>query len=160
MTNEERRLRLTENELYRLMGQVTTVMDRFYLDALIGLVPGWGDAATVLFAIPFIYFAAVVVRSLPLTLAIINNALWDVLLGMIPFFIGDVIDVFHRSHLRNMRLVQGYVDGDRQAVREVRKGAAAALVTMLLLLLLIALMVWLLIALGEWVFAFWQRPKG
>lgn len=33
---------------------------------------------------------AKVIKSIPLTLAVLNNAFRDVLMGMIPFFVGDV----------------------------------------------------------------------
>ena len=32
------------NRTYRTMGFLTRYMDRYYLDALIGIIPGWGDA--------------------------------------------------------------------------------------------------------------------
>ena len=116
---EQRRQRLMENGLYQAMQTVTRYMDRYYLDALIGLVPGWGDVITVLSVLPFVYFSTKVIRSVPLTLAVLNNGLRDVLLGMIPFFVGDIIDVFHRSNVQNMQMVQKdtaftlnpYVDG-------------------------------------------------
>ena len=79
------------------MNDITRYMDRYYLDAIIGIIPGWGDVITMFCVVPFIYFSTRVIKSIPLTLAIINNALRDVLLGMIPFFIGDIIDVFHRA---------------------------------------------------------------
>ena len=63
-------------------------------------VPGGvGDVLTSALALPFIYFALVQVRSIPLTLAVICNVLKDALLGSIPFFIGDIIDVFNRSYV-------------------------------------------------------------
>ena len=91
-------------------------MDRYYLDALIGVIPGWGDAIALLCVVPFVYFSSSVIKSLPLTLAVLNNALRDVLLGMIPFFVGDIIDIFHRSNTQNMQMIQGFVDGDEKVI--------------------------------------------
>ena len=71
------RQRLMDNKVYQAMGNLTKYMDRYYLDALFGLMPGWGDLITVLSAIPFIYFSAKVIKSIPLTLAVINNSLRD-----------------------------------------------------------------------------------
>ena len=48
----------------------------------IGVIPGWGDAIALICVVPFVYFSARVIKSIPLTLAVLNNALRDVLLGM------------------------------------------------------------------------------
>ena len=152
-----RRQQLMDNSLYQTMQTLTRYMDRYYLDALIGLVPGWGDVIAVASVLPFIYFSARIIKSIPLTLAVINNGLRDVLLGMIPFFIGDIIDAFHRANVQNMRMVQGFVDGDPAIIREVNRRAVQSAIVMIVLLILIALLLWVLIALGEWIFSFWHR---
>ena len=111
--NEKRELqrkRLMDNKAYQTMSGLTRYMDRYYLDALIGIIPGWGDAIALLCVVPFVYFSSRVIKSIPLTLAVLNNALRDVLLGMIPFFVGDVIDIFHRANTKNMAMIQGFVD--------------------------------------------------
>ncbi len=154
--DEKRRLRrerLMGNKAYQAMKGLTRCMDRYYLDALIGVIPGWGDAIAMLSAIPFVYFSVRVIRSMPLTLAILNNTLRDVLLGMIPFFVGDIIDVFHRANTKNMAMIQGFVDGDEAIIREVNKKARQSAVVLILLLLLIALMIWLLITFGSYLYS-------
>ena len=40
----QRRQRLMDNRAYQTMQGLTRYMDRYYLDALIGVIPGWGDA--------------------------------------------------------------------------------------------------------------------
>ena len=45
---ELRRKRLMENKAYQTMNSLTRYMDRYYLDALIGIIPGWGDAIALL----------------------------------------------------------------------------------------------------------------
>lgn len=132
------------------MSTTTRYMDRYYLDALIGIIPGWGDAIALVSAIPFVYFSTKVIKSIPLTLAILCNTLRDVLLGMIPFFVGDIIDVFYRANVRNMAMIQGFVDGDEEIIKTVNKRAWQAVGIIILLLTLIALMIWLLIALGQY----------
>lgn len=141
---EQQRLRLRSNRLYQSMTNVTRYMDRYYLDAVIGLIPGWGDALTLLAALPFLYFSTRVIRSLPLTLAILNNALRDVLLGMIPFFVGDVIDIFHRANTQNMRMVEGFVEGDEEIIRTVNRRALQSGLAIVLMVALIGLMFWVL----------------
>lgn len=85
------RQRLMGNKAYQTVQGLTRYMDRYYLDALIGVIPGWGDAIALISVVPFVYFSLKVIKSLPLTLAVLNNALRDVLLGMIPFFVGDLV---------------------------------------------------------------------
>lgn len=85
---EQQLRRLQDSKVYHAMESLERYMDRYYLDAIIGFIPGWGDAFSLLCATPFIYFSARVIKSVPLTLAVINNALRDILLGLIPFFCG------------------------------------------------------------------------
>ena len=117
----QRRARLMDNQVYQSMQSFTRYMDRFYLDAVIGLIPGWGDAVALLCVVPFVYFSMCIIKSIPLTLAVLNNALRDVLLGMIPFFIGDVIDIFHRANMKNMAMIQGFIDGDEAIIKQVTR---------------------------------------
>lgn len=148
------RQRLMDNKVYQAMGNLTKYMDRYYLDALFGLMPGWGDLITVLSAIPFIYFSAKVIKSIPLTLAVINNSLRDVLLGMIPFFVGDIIDIFHRANTQNMKMVQGFVDGDETIIKDVNKKATQSAIVLIVTILLIILMFWALISFGKYLISF------
>ncbi len=147
-----RRQRLMNNKVYQSMRMATRYMDRYYLDAIIGFIPGWGDTIAVLSALPFIYFSSRVIKSIPLTLAVINNALRDVLMGMIPFFVGDIIDFFHRSNIQNMAMVQGFVDGDEAIIKKVNQRALQSVIVLIVLLLLIALMIWALITFGSYLY--------
>jgi len=157
MRKEEKRLlqrqRLMQSKSYQTMCSLTRYMDRYYLDALIGVIPGWGDAVALLSAVPFVYFSASIIRSLPLTLAILNNALRDVLLGMIPFFIGDIIDIFHRANTQNMAMIQGFVDGNETVIKEVNRRAWQSAIILVILLLLIGVALWLLISFGSYLFS-------
>lgn len=148
-----RRKRLMENKVYQAMGSVTRYMDRYYLDALMGFVPGWGDAIALLSVVPFVYFSSRVIRSIPLTLAVLNNALRDVLMGMIPFFVGDIIDFFHRANIQNMEMIQGFVDGDENVIRQVNQRAWQSAVVLVVLLLLIGLMIWALVSFGSYLYS-------
>ncbi len=122
------------------MNSLTRYMDRYYLDALIGIIPGWGDAIALL-------------KSIPLTLAVLNNALRDVLMGMIPFFVGDVIDFFHRANIQNMQMIQGFVDGDETIIKQVNQRAWQSAIILIVLLLLIALMIWALVSFGSYLYS-------
>ncbi|MBQ9470098.1 MAG: DUF4112 domain-containing protein [Bacteroidales bacterium] len=147
------RKQLMDNKVYRAMLFLTRYMDRYYLDAIIGLVPGWGDAIALLSTVPFVYFSLRIVKSVPLTLAVLNNSLRDVLLGMIPFFVGDIIDIFHRANRQNMAMIQGFVDGDAAIIKQVNQRATQAAVVLVLMLLLIALMIWLIVSVGSYIYS-------
>ena len=153
----QRRKRLMDNRAYQAMQGLTRYMDRYYLDALIGVIPGWGDAMSLLCALPFVYFSAHVIKSVPLTLAIINNALRDVLMGMIPFFVGDIIDFFHRANIQNMQMIQGFVDGDEAIIKQVNQRAFQSAIVLVILLLLIALMIWALVSFGSYLYSLKNR---
>ena len=148
-----RRQRLMGSKAYQAMAVLTRYMDRYYLDALVGLIPGWGDVIALLCVVPFVYFSMRIIKSVPLTLAILNNALRDVLLGMIPFFVGDIIDIFHRSNVQNLAMIQGFVDGDEAVIKKVNRRALQSAIALVALLLLIGLMIWGLIALGGYLFS-------
>jgi len=149
----QRRARLMDNQVYQSMQSLTRYMDRFYLDAVIGLIPGWGDAVALLCVVPFVYFSMCIIKSIPLTLAVLNNALRDVLLGMIPFFIGDVIDIFHRANMKNMAMIQGFIDGDEAIIKQVNRRALQSAIVLFVLLLLIALMIWALVSFGSYLYS-------
>ena len=157
MTKEEKRQlqrqRLMDNKAYQTMQSLTRYMDRYYLDALIGIIPGWGDAIALLSVLPFVYFSLRVIKSIPLTLAVLNNSLRDVLMGMIPFFVGDIIDMFHRANIQNMTMIQGFVDGDETIIKQVNQRAWQSAIVLIVMLLLIGLMGWLLISFGSYLYS-------
>ena len=150
---ELRRKRLMDSKAYQTMSNLTRYMDRYYLDALIGIIPGWGDAITFFCVVPFIYFSSRVIKSIPLTLAVLNNALRDVLMVMIPFFVGDIIDFFHRANIQNMQMIQGFVDGDETIIKQVNKKAWQSAIVLIVLLLLIVLMIWALVSFGSYLYS-------
>ena len=150
---ELQRKRLMDNKVYQAMDGLTRYMDRYYLDALIGIIPGWGDAIALLSVVPFVYFSSRVIKSIPLTLAVLNNALRDVLMGMIPFFVGDVIDFFHRANIQNMQMIQGFVDGNEAIIKQVNQRAWQSAIVLIILLLLIAMMIWALISFGSYLYS-------
>ena len=47
----------------------------------------------------------------------------DLVLGLIPFFIGDILDAFNKSYKKNYRLIVGFVEDDRDVIREVNSKA-------------------------------------
>lgn len=54
-----------------------------------------------------------------MTLAVIYNSLIDVLIGAIPFYIGDILDVFKRSYIQNLKLITGFIEDKEDIIVEV-----------------------------------------
>ena len=149
---EAKRDALMSTTSYRIMDKTAKYMDKYFLDPIIGLIPGGiGDVLSSFLALPFIYFALVQVKSIPLTLAVICNVLKDALLGSIPFFIGDIIDVFNRSYIANLRLITGYVNDDKAVIHEVNRKATWSAIFIVILCVLIYFIVKWAIELGNWI---------
>ena len=131
-----------DSRFYRTLQRIARWMDTYYLDPILGfLLPaGLGDFASALMALPFIVFSLFVAKSIPLTLAIINHTLWDILIGLIPFFVGDVLDVVSRPYRRNLQLIEGYLSGDKSTIRHLQKHVAITLFAILLCCTLIYFM--------------------
>lgn len=138
----ELRKRMENSRYYRGLQRLSQILDRYYLDATLGLVVpgGIGDTIAAAISSVYVFFSAFHIRSFTLTMAIVNNILRDMCLGMIPFFVGDIIDVFHRSNLQNMELIKGYVEGDTKVIKAVRSKAAWNVVIFFCLCFCIALL--------------------
>lgn len=122
---QAKREQMMNRSSYRMMVKTAKYMDKYYLDPLIGLIPGGvGDTISSLVALPFIYYSLCVVKSIPLTLAVIYNILIDVMFGAIPV-IGNLFDIFKRSYVDNLRLITGYIEDDKEIISKVRKKAFA-----------------------------------
>ena len=82
---------------------------RFGLDALIGLVPGIGDAITTAISL-YIVNEARALGAPPLLIArMVANVAFDGLVGAVPL-VGDAFDVAFRANRRNMALLRGHLD--------------------------------------------------
>ena len=82
---------------------------RFGIDALIGLIPGFGDAASagiggylVLRAVRIGVPGVVVARM-------VFNTLFDLVMGLIPL-LGDLFDFAYKSNARNVALMREYIN--------------------------------------------------
>ena len=141
---------LKASKAYKFISTVTTLADKYFLDALLGLVPSVGDLVSSIFGLPFIYVTLFKVKSIPLTLAVIYNYLVDILLGSIPFFIGDAIDFFSKAHIKNLDLITRYVEGDKKTIRQVRSKALLTAFLIIILSVIIYFVFRLLIGVTEW----------
>lgn len=143
--HKKRKKQELENSFsYRTISWISKVFDDWYLDGIIGLAPVVGDLANSILAMPFVYVSLFKIRSIPLTLACIANILIDSLVGMIPFWIGNICDFFVRSYRKNMRLIVGYVEDDKEIIAEVNRKA----IWMAILIIVICLLIyWVVILL-------------
>jgi hypothetical protein len=131
-----------QNQLERLRG-IATILDdavrvpgtriRFGLDALLGLVPGAGDAVTGAVAAYAIVLAARLGAPPVVIARMALNVLIDVATGTIPV-LGDVFDVGWKSNRKNVQLLERY----QQQPQKV-SAASWAVVALVLLILLAAI---------------------
>ena len=150
MSKEIRKEALRNSKLYHHIKKVTQLADGYYLDFVIGLIPGgFGDILGGLFSLSHVYFGLFKLRSIPLTLALLNNMLRDVFLGMLPFYVGDAIDFFYKSNKKNMALIDGFVNDDKDIIHQVNKKAIQAAIVFFLLIAGIMLLLWLLVLLAD-----------
>jgi hypothetical protein len=91
---------------------------RVGLDAVIGLVPGVGDAISAAIASYIIWEA----RQLGLPrwkiARMIGNVAVDTALGVVPLA-GDVFDVFFKANERNMRIIHDHLGTPKRGPREI-----------------------------------------
>jgi hypothetical protein len=96
----ERLEHLLENAI-RIPGLGT----RIGADAIIGLVPGGGDAVMAVLGLYLVWEARNLGASRAMLLRMIGNVGIDALIGSVPVA-GDVFDVFFRSNRRNLKLIK------------------------------------------------------
>lgn len=150
MSKEIRKEALRNSKLYHHIKKVTQLADGYHLDFVIGLIPGgFGDILGGLFSLSHVYFGLFKLRSIPLTLALLNNMLRDVFLGMLPFYVGDAIDFFHKSNKKNMALIDGFLNDDKDIIHQVNKKAIQAAIVFFLLIAGIMLLLGLLVLLAN-----------
>jgi len=126
--------RLSSAELRKIrasVGQISRWMDtafelplvgwRFGLDAIIGLIPGLGDAATTVVSL---YLLALAGRAgVPkITLARMGlNVAVDMILGSLPL-VGDVFDIWWKANQRNATLLDERI---AQSGKDARRAKAS-----------------------------------
>lgn len=82
---------------------------RFGLDAVIGLVPGIGDAVTTAMSLFIVHEAHLLGAPGHVIARMLANVALDGLVGAVPI-VGDAFDVMWRSNRRNMRLLRQWLD--------------------------------------------------
>lgn len=144
---EVRRLADLLDSRFRIPGTQQT----FGVDAVLGLVPGAGDAVG-LVAAAFVVTQAVRLGARGWTLAnMLVNAALDATVGSVPV-LGTVFDVVYKANNRNVRLLEAHVSDSRAARDAARRSVMRSLVvvvavTAVLAVLLVLGLVWLFRAL-------------
>ena len=82
---------------------------RFGADALIGLVPGIGDAITTVMSLYIVSEARALGAPRLLIARMLANVVLDGLVGVIPL-VGDAFDVAFRANRRNIALLRDHLD--------------------------------------------------
>ena len=84
---------------------------RFGFDALIGLVPGIGDAITTAISLYIVHEARQLGAPAHLILRMLANVAVDGFVGAVPL-VGDAFDVLWRANRRNVRLLREWLVQD------------------------------------------------
>lgn len=93
---------------------------RIGLDPIIGLIPGAGDLVTSLFSAYLIYLATQFnVPSDALRKMLFNVGL-EFVVGTVPL-LGDIFDAFYKSNIRNLEILEQYLEVADPEVEEAVK---------------------------------------
>jgi uncharacterized protein DUF4112 len=87
---------------------------RFGLDALIGLIPGIGDAITTFISLFIVNEARALGAPRLLIARMVANVAVDGLVGAVPL-VGDVFDVAWRANRRNLALLRDHLERAERA---------------------------------------------
>ncbi|MGH7637939.1 MAG: DUF4112 domain-containing protein [Gemmatimonadaceae bacterium] len=125
---------------------------RVGLDALLGLIPGAGDAVSAALSGYIVLAAARAGASRPVLLRMIGNVVFDTVVGSIPI-LGDLFDVAFRANSRNVALLERLAADPITVDRSSRRVGVIMVVILVLVLLgivtlgvLLARLIWNLLA--------------
>lgn len=124
---------------------------RFGIDAILGLVPGAGDVAGALFALYGLWVANLVGAPASVQARMVLQVAVDVLAGMVPV-VGDIFDIAFKAHVRNRRLLDGWLASPTRVRRQSKAWLVALPVGAFVVLLgSCVAAVWGFVALVRWV---------
>jgi hypothetical protein len=93
---------------------------RFGIDAIIGLVPGIGDAIGAIFSAFIVFQAARLGVSTPTLIRMMGNVALDTIVGEIPL-LGDLFDAGWKANVRNMALLEAHLQRPVSTARGSRR---------------------------------------
>ena len=109
------------NGLARLMDTAIAIPGtniRFGADALIGLVPGIGDAGGALIGLYIVNEARRLGVPRRKLARMVANLGVDAVVGAVPVA-GDLFDVYFKSHKRNIQIILDHFDLERRDIKDV-----------------------------------------
>ncbi|MEX2326046.1 MAG: DUF4112 domain-containing protein [Gemmatimonadaceae bacterium] len=121
---------------------------RFGLDAVIGLVPGLGDVAGAAMGSYLVVLGSRLGAPKPVLARMVLNVALDTLVGIVPVA-GDLFDVAWKANMRNMALLERYIDRPA-ATRRSSSAFVLAIVAALALLAVGGIM--LAVVVVRWLF--------
>lgn len=86
---------------------------RFGLDPILGLLPGGGDLASILFSGYIIWEASQLGASRETLTRMASNVIFDTLAGSVPV-VGDIFDVTWKANSRNVSLLEDHLQVSSQ----------------------------------------------
>jgi hypothetical protein len=120
---------------------------RIGVDGILGLIPGVGDISTALLSSYVIYQARALGAPKSLLFRMGINVVLETIIGMVPL-LGDLFDFYFKANLRNMALLDEFLQHPKITVRKSRIQAAGfVLLVTLLVGLVVSVPLLLLIAL-------------
>jgi len=151
---------MTGDEHYARYRQLSVLLDqafrvpgtrwRFGFDALMGLVPGFGDFAGGLFGAYGVLVARRMGAPLVLQVRMLGNVLVDSTIGAVPLA-GDLFDFAFKMHQRNFALLEDWRRDPQRVVRHSRLMLVVMpLAIVLIAILTLALAIAGLVALARW----------
>lgn len=124
---------------------------RFGIDPIINLFPLVGDMTGFLISAGMLLAMARNGASSKVVVLMSINILVDSVIGPIPV-LGNIFDFYFKSNTRNLRLMQEYfVEGKHQG-----SGKNTIIIALIVLVLILALLVYGLIKVGEWVISWFN----
>lgn len=113
--------------------QVPGTRYRFGIDAIIGLVPGIGDAVGAIFSMFIVFQAARMGVSQATLMRMLGNVALDTIVGEVPL-LGDLFDAGWKSNIRNIGLLESHLERPASTRRSSRRVVLLVGVALLLLL--------------------------
>jgi uncharacterized protein DUF4112 len=136
----------TLRQLARLLDAAVRVPGtniRFGLDAVLGLIPGAGDIAGGILSTFIIVQAAKLGAPRSVLARMVTNVAVDSIVGVVPI-LGDLFDVGWKSNLRNIALLERYVErpqATRAASRWAVIGAVATVAVIIVAMIAVVVVV-------------------
>jgi Domain of unknown function (DUF4112) len=99
--------------------QIPGTRFRFGIDAIIGLVPGIGDAIGAIFSTFLIFHAARLGVSTSTLVRMIGNVALDTVVGEVPL-LGDLFDAGWKANTKNLALLETHLQHPTETRRSSR----------------------------------------